>query len=165
MDPSPERDATPHSATWLINWLARHDAACPVCAYALRGLQSDRCPECGCTLSLSVTSDQLALWPWLVAIIAFSLGLGFDGVVSLIVGTAITFEPPRSPAEFRIAATMVTGFVVLGGMCLLGVIAISRRRSAWNRLSRARQRWLAAGIFIGVGLIHAAFGAFIALTL
>ncbi len=165
MDEPPGDQAKPEAATWLIDWLAHHDAACPVCAYALRGLQADRCPECGCSLSLGVTSDQLAPGPWLVAIISFALALGFDGVIALFLSAAILFEPPRSPAEFRTAATMLTGFYLLGGACLLGVIAISRRRRHWNRMPRARQRWVAAGIFLTVGLVHAAFGAFIALTL
>jgi hypothetical protein len=165
MDPEGAADSMTPDRDWLVSWLAEHDAACPVCAYALRGLRADRCPECGGTLSLGVTSDQLAHGPWLVGIISFALGLGFDGVMSVIMTSVLFLEPPRSHAEFRMAAAMISGFVVLGGACLLGVIAISRRRSAWNRMGRVRQRWVAGAIFAGVGLLHAAFGLFLATTL
>jgi hypothetical protein len=30
-----------------LAWFAEHDVACPACGYNLRGLRSDRCPECG----------------------------------------------------------------------------------------------------------------------
>jgi len=39
----------------LIEYLTEHEAVCPECEYALAGLQTDRCPECG----LSLTIDHL----------------------------------------------------------------------------------------------------------
>jgi len=39
----------------LIDWLKDRDAACPLCAYNIRGLTTPRCPECGQVLRLSVT--------------------------------------------------------------------------------------------------------------
>lgn len=37
----------------LEEYLAKYDAPCPNCAYNLRGLSDDTCPECGCTICLS----------------------------------------------------------------------------------------------------------------
>jgi hypothetical protein len=39
----------------MLDWLASRDAACRMCAYNLRGLTSNRCPECGNQLRLSVS--------------------------------------------------------------------------------------------------------------
>lgn len=38
----------------LTRYLAEHDAPCPVCAYNLRGLIADTCPECGTPVRLGV---------------------------------------------------------------------------------------------------------------
>jgi hypothetical protein len=46
------------AAQRLARYLADRDAKCPRCAYNLRGLASDRCPECGETFS--VESLQLS---------------------------------------------------------------------------------------------------------
>ncbi|MCE7973090.1 MAG: hypothetical protein DYG92_02010 [Leptolyngbya sp. PLA1] len=39
----------------LAAFLAEHDVACPNCGYNLRGLDKPRCPECGVTLTVTVT--------------------------------------------------------------------------------------------------------------
>jgi hypothetical protein len=54
----------------LERYLADRDIVCPGCAYNLRGLRSDRCPECGDQLELSlrlVEPRQMALIVGLVA--------------------------------------------------------------------------------------------------
>ncbi len=38
----------------LAEWLAERDAPCPACGYNLRGVASDKCPECGATLELEL---------------------------------------------------------------------------------------------------------------
>jgi uncharacterized paraquat-inducible protein A len=65
----------------LRQYLAMHDAACPVCAYDLRGLTSSKCPECGATLELRIGSHDLRLWPWLVALLSAGFPLGFNAVI------------------------------------------------------------------------------------
>ena len=39
-------------------YLDRHDVACPVCGYGLRGLAAGRCPECAAELSLTVAAHK-----------------------------------------------------------------------------------------------------------
>jgi hypothetical protein len=43
--PGPPRGDPPDPA--LAALLQEHDVPCPCCGYSLRGLTSDRCPECG----------------------------------------------------------------------------------------------------------------------
>jgi hypothetical protein len=45
-----DRGASPRER--LRAYFASHDAACPSCAYALRGTDGWRCPECGAALGL-----------------------------------------------------------------------------------------------------------------
>jgi uncharacterized protein (DUF983 family) len=60
----------------LQSFLAGRSHACPVCGYDLRDLQSDRCPECGKILRLTITQDKPVRAPFVIGLIAFAAPLG-----------------------------------------------------------------------------------------
>jgi hypothetical protein len=57
--PASQREPDPHTdaATRLRDYLANHDALCPYCKYNLRGIRSNRCPECAANLDLELIRD------------------------------------------------------------------------------------------------------------
>lgn len=77
-EPSPASTtipAHPEADPLLLQFLASRDAICPVCRYDLRGVTTNRCPECGHALALSLGGYQrFPLW-WY---------LGFAGPVALM---------------------------------------------------------------------------------
>jgi hypothetical protein len=66
---------------FLRTFLADRDAPCPSCAYNLRGLAFDRCPECNRELVLRVGLLEPRLGLWLAAVIVQSLNVGFFGLL------------------------------------------------------------------------------------
>lgn len=149
-------DQSPTSPTdegSLGDWLARHDEPCPVCAYNLRGVRAAACPECNAPLTLGVRSPSAIAGPWALALIAFSLALGFDAVTSLLL-----LAPLIGTRGDPIAIAMWTTMATLGVCSGIGVAWMLTRRRVWMRM-RARTQWRAAWtIFFGVGLLHAAVG-------
>ena len=143
----------------LISFLAERDVACPVCRYNLRGLNRASCPECNAPLRLEVGSPSLVLGPFLVAVVSFSLGAGFDLVVGILMVTvALVFGQPGASATW-IGPVVLGGTLLAAGLaCLGGILWLARRRVWWNRLGPRRQRTAAACVFAGVGLAHLALG-------
>ncbi len=139
----------------LMSFVADRDEPCPMCEYSLRGLTEPCCPECGAALELRVGSPQLRVGPWAVAMVSFALGLGFDGVVSALMIVALAVNPTAKWEPIGIAS----GFVVLTGVMVLGLIRIARSRSAWTRCPVHTQRIQAAAVFVSVGVLHAVVGA------
>lgn len=139
----------------LLAFVAECPAACPVCEYSLRGLTEPRCPECGAELQLQVGSPRLHVGGWALAMIGFALALGFDGVVSLIMMTALVLNPTTQWEVFGI----VSLFLVLTGSMLAGLLIVARRKRHWTR-RRLRHQWRTGiGIFLCVGSLHALVGA------
>lgn len=151
---TPDQDA-------VVRFVAERDAPCPVCRYNVRGAPEARCPECAAELRLELGSERLRLGPWLFAVVAFALGLGFDGVVGLVMAASLTVLPPRSPLAVRQMWLVDVLFLAAAGLCAVGLVQVVRQRGRWNRQHAGRQRALAAAIFLGVGLTHAAFGAWV----
>ena len=79
-------DATPHDSSaarqraFLTAYLRETDAACPNCHYNLRGLQNDRCPECGEPLALRVNLVEPKLTEFVLGLVALSMSLGFSSL-------------------------------------------------------------------------------------
>ncbi|USN97907.1 MAG: hypothetical protein H6810_06850 [Phycisphaeraceae bacterium] len=149
----------PDDVGFLERWLAGRDEPCPVCGQNLRDLRGSVCPECGSEIALTVTSDRLRPGPWLLGFASFALGLGFDAVAAILLTIPLILfrnqggGPPMQ--VFLVLFTLVTCAAASGG----GMWAMLRKRSAWRRMPPRAQRTLAAVIFIGVGLAHAAAGA------
>lgn len=157
--PDPAADAAA-----LISFVAIRDAACPVCNYNLRGLKEARCPECSARLHLQVGSENLKLGPWFLAVLSFALALGFDGVVSLIMGVAFTIatitERPTIGQVWPML-TVLASLVTLACISGAGVWMLVRRRRAFTRLRPSAQWRIAVGVFITVFVVHALSGVFI----
>jgi hypothetical protein len=90
----------------LASFLAEHDAPCPLCGYNLRGVESDRCPECGERLELGlVKRKRLRGWgPFLVLALGWLLLAGSMNTVRGVQG--LIQEQRRVEAENRRAAAV-----------------------------------------------------------
>lgn len=64
----------------LADFLSERDTRCPSCSYSLRGCQSDRCPECGATLSLRLASERLGAGWWMGGVLGSAVSLGMTVV-------------------------------------------------------------------------------------
>lgn len=160
-DPDPDSELDPDTPT-LAAWLATRDAPCPVCSYNLRALTLARCPECSTRLFLTVGAEDLALGPFLFAVISVAMGMGFDGVVFILISVLTALNPPPSSGTFVPIAILGGLFLTAAMVCGTGLALLARRRPRWRRLPRRRQ-WAAAGaVFAIVTLGHAALGLGIA---
>ena len=139
----------------LLAFLADRDAPCPVCDYSLRGLTAPICPECGAALARQLGSPQIRVGAWALAMVSFALGLGFDGVVSVVLLTALVISPAQQWEPYGI----VTLFLALSGGMGMGLLWLGRRRASWTKRP-VRQQWLrGGGVFLAVGLLHGLVGA------
>jgi len=158
MTPPP---ATP-PADPVVAYLADHDATCPVCDYGLRGVPAPTCPECAAPLHLEVASNQAisskaAPGPWLLALGAWTLALGFDGVMSLIFTTVIVVARPPLAVIYPYA--LAGTFITLSAATVVGISHVLRSRRRWSAKPRRAQWRDAAVSFIAVAAAHAAVGA------
>ncbi len=64
----------------LQAYVDRGTCRCPACAYELQGLRSDRCPECGETIRLSLKGDSDRRSGWLVGLVSLSSMFGLFGL-------------------------------------------------------------------------------------
>lgn len=138
----------------LREFLSSNDAACPVCGYNLRGLLAATCPECNAPLALGVTSENLSIGPWVLAIVSFAMAAGFDGVVATIVSVAMIANPPPHWMPY----TMVGMFMVLAIASLACVVTVVRKRKRWAFQTRRIQRRWALMCLGGVFTLHACIG-------
>ena len=87
--------------------------------------------------------------------VSFALGLGFDGVVSVVLLTALVISPAQQWEPYGI----VTLFLALSGGMGMGLLWLGRRRASWTKRP-VRQQWLrGGGVFLAVGLLHGLVGA------
>lgn len=140
---------SPSDDTMLIDWLRDRDAACPLCGYNLRALQTPRCPECGQALCLSVALAQPHLKAWITLLVfsCLAAGVGFP----LWIGVLSSGLPPGTIPRVGLC-------VLLASTPLPPVVLLVRGR--FLKLSREAQ-WAWAGsvaVLIGVG-----YGCFLTL--
>lgn len=82
----------------LRRFLAERDAACPGCGYNLRGLATDKCPECNQHLEMRVALSEPRLGPYLAAMLGLLAGGGAAFVVvvgALCISMFQGWPPPR----------------------------------------------------------------------
>ncbi len=85
----------PPAEDFLQSFLADRDAPCPGCAYNLRGLTTDRCPECNQHLVLRVNLAEPRLGSWLSGMVGAACGAGFNGLLLFYVGIMMVRESGR----------------------------------------------------------------------
>jgi hypothetical protein len=153
----------PTESDLLRMLLAGRDIACPVCAYNLRGNQSDHCPECGAALDLRVASTDLKLGPWLTAVLGVALPLGFVAIYgAFLVIMFISFALDSSVGGSEMTEVLVTAAiptVICGAYALVLWRIIRRRRKFWARPRRVQWRiallyaTLAPGALVAVPIL------------
>ncbi len=159
-------DLSPTDTQRLADWLGSHDEKCPVCSYSLRALTRPACPECGAALRLCVFSPNLSLGPWFVGVVSLSLGLGFDGVVSVLVIAVIIYDQLYEHGRMSgFFAFMFVVFAAAAAICAVALAWAFWRRRLWTRLPLRRQWLLAAAIFLVTGAGHVLLGLFVRLIL
>lgn len=135
----------------LTAFLADRDALCPVCAYNLRGLTGEHCPECGRHLVLAVGTTEPKLGAFIVGLIGLSGGLGFCGILLAYVAVFFLtrgFGGPDRESVFKLMAGAVA--------CGLGMWYWVATRRALGRKSDG-VRWMWAALAMAFGLVFPAW--------
>jgi hypothetical protein len=97
-----------------------------------------------------------------MVMVSLALGMGFDGVVSILFGTGLTYSllfERATPGRLYQPLTIFGTIAGLGLLSALAMFGFARRRRAWRRLPVRRQWRIAVLTFIAVGIVHAAGGA------
>lgn len=132
MNPSEEQQSEP---VLLKEFLATRDIACPVCGYNLRGIASNKCPECGRSLELRIVSGDLRVTAWVVALLSAALPLGASAVFSIL-GLFVSIQ---TRFKFPHNTRLVVIFVLLCAVYSTTLVLVLRgRRRIW-KLSQPRQ--------------------------
>jgi hypothetical protein len=69
-----DSDQSKSAGVLVTEFLRDRDVACPTCLYNLRGVEGDRCPECGSPLRLEVAGSISGAFLWLSALLGTSVG-------------------------------------------------------------------------------------------
>ncbi len=143
MPEPPEQSQQSDEARLLQEFLSNRDLPCPVCGYNMRGLESNKCPECGATLDLRVGSTDLKLGLWITSVLGVALPMGFAAVTAFIffwLGLDYGFESDLANILILFVFAAALYAIVLG-------LLIRKRRGFWQ-LSRYEQVGLALLIFV-----------------
>ncbi|UCD74501.1 MAG: hypothetical protein JSV91_12025 [Phycisphaerales bacterium] len=138
----------------LRRFLADRDMPCPVCRYNLRGLDSERCPECGAHLDIRVGSTDLRLGAWLTLLFSVGLPLGFFGIMTLA-GLIIDlsrgyFSPLGLWIPIIVGCACFGPATVLVVRCRHALWATSPRRRWMAAMWGSLIAWLLAGVLISI---------------
>jgi hypothetical protein len=114
----------------LREYLATRDAACPSCGYNLRGLTSDRCPECHQEIALRVSLVDPRVGLFLVGVVGWALGAGFSVLLLMYGGIAIFRYGNLSPGDLFFVILLTGG--VAQGSVLLSLLICNRRVRRWS---------------------------------
>lgn len=138
MADEPTSDPGDDDAAFLTAWLRERDVKCR-CGYNLRNLQSDRCPECGVTLRLTVAMANNYGNAWKVCAAVTLAAAGVGSVVLYIVAVSVAQRSffPTSSKEIALVAFFLSSFPV-------AAMVVTFRRQ-FHRLQASIQ-WLLAGI-------------------
>lgn len=143
----------------LADYLAQHDARCPICQYRLHGLTTDRCPECGDTLRLGVVGDvDTRLGPLLVVLLPATAAFTSGVYWLLFIAQDFANDPFNvvyGPVDFLLTFALLLAVIPL-------TLGLALRRP-FQRLPTARQWQLArlaaafCGVLIAVDLTYNLF--------
>ena len=73
----------------LEQFLSERDVNCPACGYNLRQLKSDRCPECGDPLELSLRLVEQRQFSLIAGLVGLSAGFGLGFLLLIYAGIVI----------------------------------------------------------------------------
>ncbi len=162
MTDAPGRD---DEAPRLAALLEHRDAPCPICGYNLRGLRGEACTECGSALRVGVVSDDDRAGPWLAAIVACAMAIGFDLVTLLLMMIPVVvsvFTGGGPPLQWLVMPGVM---LTLGGLSVAALLAVLRRRRLAHGPGVRAQWWAAAGIAAAIFLGHLVGGLLIVLPM
>ncbi len=138
-------------------FLAAGDAACPVCAYNLRAIESQCCPECGAQLELRLGSSDLRLAPWLTGIIIAAVLIGLLLVIVIICVVTLFLAIFRPDSTFfgpgdeeRVLLPFALGAAAIPGALI--VLLVRYRRWIWRRRPRIQWALVALSLIITVSV-------------
>lgn len=145
MDQSNTRRASLPPTGMIAAFLADSNARCPACTYALRGCTSDKCPECGCALTLAIASLRTMSGWWLAGVLGLSLSVASVFLTLLGLGVFIINHLQRPGLQVQVRSGMASSselprwpmIVALTVLLLLLTLALARlgsRRHAFLRM-------------------------------
>lgn len=144
--PNPSRDA-------LAAFLAQSDARCPSCRYALRGCTSDKCPECGASLTLEVGVGRDSSGWWLAGLIGLNISIATLLLLIIGLGTSVVTElqnpglRPSVRAGFASSSELarwaiITPLAVLLVAQVVVMAGLASRRASFTRMPNPKRAWL-----------------------
>jgi predicted RNA-binding Zn-ribbon protein involved in translation (DUF1610 family) len=135
-------------AELVREYLRERTIGCPKCGYNLRGAAGNNCPECGSHLELRISSARDRIGPWILAVLAVALPLGFAAVITIAGAFGAWRSPYWGPNDTVTLAASATVSVML----LIGLVVVVRRRHRFSQRRCAEQwlRSLALAGFMGV---------------
>lgn len=127
----------------LAAFLAERDAACPNCAYNLRGLKGANCPECGLALELRVNLQRPRLAAYLLGLVPLAMGTGFHAVLLLVLLVMLGVRRAGGP-DRHVYIGLLAGTLLLAVPFALWLRGLSwlRRRSDGGRRMLVGGAWL-----------------------
>ncbi len=141
-------DQAQRESKLLKQLLALREFPCPVCGYNLRGIESDKCPECGAKLDFRVVSADLKLGPWIAAILGVALPLGFGVIMTLLFSYIVFIEGFSGNGEEYILGLFLLLTIVES--VALGFL-LHKRKKFWRNTTQYQQT--IATMCIGVSAI------------
>jgi hypothetical protein len=133
----------------LRAFLATHDANCPQCAYQLRGVESEKCPECGRTIELQVQPAAPRMAPWLFALIFTSIFGGFHWIMLIAFGVSGLLYYGSLSVILSDSVLYLIGSIPYA---ITLPLLIARRRAFQRRTIRRQWVWSALLVFAYVVL-------------
>ena len=121
----------------LRNFLSGRKCSCPSCGYSLTNCESDRCPECGGQLELTLKKKrQYLVWQLLFIVSAINTGWSLPLWIHIFAG-----EVNHYPYPHRLIV-----YIYISSVFTLALVCVSVHR--FNRLSLQLQWMVFLAYFI-----------------
>ncbi len=120
--------ADPSADDHLLRFVAGRNVACPGCGYNVRDLRTDRCPECGDQLELSLRLAEPRQGALIAGLVGLAAGAGLGGLLLIYAAIMIVVVDRGGRLPMRFLGINAAGFLAHGGVLLLWVRNWSRIR-------------------------------------